>query len=125
MFLKIKLRGLLLKSFEGTRFGTNPYSLHPLANYIYYDAFNEWLPVLKMMKSEGASNEVIVEQFVVNAIKGVCPKKFEKAASSGESFKDEDLIDENIVSLVNDFCEGEEQFKSMMVGCVAGLRFGI
>ena len=124
MFLKIKLRSLLLQSFQGTRFGTNPYSLHPLSNYIYYDALNAWMPVLKKMKTEGASNEEMVEQFVMNAIKGICAQKFHEAASSGKPYRDKDLIDENLVSLVNDCCEGDEGLKSMMVGCVASLRYG-
>ena len=124
MFLKIKLRNLLLQSFQGTRFGTNPYSLHPLSNYIYYDALNAWLPTLKEMKKEGASNEEIVEQFVMNAIQGICSQKFHEAASSGEAYKHEDLIDESLVSIVNDCCEGDEGLKNMMVGCVASLRYG-
>ena len=124
MFLKIKLRALLLKSFEGTRFGTNPYSLHPLSNYIYYDALNAWLPTLKEMKKEGASNEEMVEQFVMNSIKGICPEKFYVAASSGQPYKDQDLIDENLVNLIDDYSEGDERLKNMMVGCIANLRYG-
>tara|TARA_B100000214_G_C23557402_1_gene441253 strand:- start:72 stop:449 length:378 start_codon:yes stop_codon:yes gene_type:complete len=125
MFLKIKLRALLLKSFQGTRFGTNPYSLHPLSNYIYYDALNAWLPILKEMKKEGASNEEIVEKFVMKAIKGICAQKFYNAVLSGESYKDEDLIDESLVNLVNDCCDGDKRLKNMMVGGVAGLRYGL
>ena len=124
MFLKIKLRALLLKSFEGTRFGTNPYSLHPLSNYIYYDALNAWLPTLKEMKKEGASNEEMVELFVMNSIKGICPEKFYAAASSGQPYKDQDLIDESLVNLIDDYSEGDERLKSMMVGCIASLRYG-
>jgi hypothetical protein len=124
MFLKIKLRALLLKSFEGTRFGTNPYSLHPLSNYIYYDALYAWLTTLKEMKKEGASNEEMIEQFVMNSIKGICAQKFYEAASSGKPYKNEDLIDDSLVNLVDDFCEGDERLKNMMIGCVASLRYG-
>ena len=124
MFLKIKLRTLLLKSFAGTRFGTNPYSLHPLSNYIYYDALNAWLPFLKKMKNEGASNEEMVKRFVMDSIQGICPQKFDKAAASGESYKNEDLIDESLINLVDSFCEGDDRLKSMMVGCVASLGYG-
>ena len=114
----------MLKSFEGTRFGTNPYSLHPLSNYIYYDALNAWLPSLKEMKKEGASNEEMVELFVMNSIKGICPEKFYAAASSGQPYKDQDLIDESLVNLIDDYSEGDERLKSMMVGCIASLRYG-
>ena len=123
MFLKIKLRALLLKSFEGTRFGTNPYSLHPLSNYIYYDALNAWLPTLKEMKKEGASNEEMVEQFVMNSIKGICPEKFYAAASSGQPYKDQDLIDESLVNQVNILCDGDEGLRNMMIGCSASYRY--
>ena len=122
MFLKIKIRQLLLMAFEGTRFGTNPYSLHPLSNYIYYDALTEWMPVLKQMKKDGADNHYMVEQFVKNAVKGVCPQKFYEAVKSGESYKPEDLIDANLVNLIEGFCEGEESLITMMIGGVAGLR---
>ena len=116
MFLKIKLRTLLLKSFAGTRLGTNPYSLHPLSNYIYYDALNAWLPILKKMKNEGASNEEMVKSFVMNSIQGICPQKFDKAVTSGESYKNEDLIDESLVNLVNSLCEEDITLKYMMLG---------
>ena len=122
MFLKIKIRQLLLMSFEGTRFGTNPYSLHPLSNYIYYDALNEWVPVLKQMKKDGADNHYMVTQFVSNAVKGVCPQKFYQAVKSGESYKQEDLIDANLVNLIEGFCEGDERLTTMMIGGVSGLR---
>jgi len=125
MFLKIKLRALLLKSFEGTRFGTNPYSLHPLSNYIYYDALNAWMPVLKKMKKEGASNLEMVEMFVRLATEGVCPQKYYEAASSGSSYNYEDFIDESLVSLLNVYCEGDEGLKTMMNGCVSSLRYGL
>tara|TARA_B100000214_G_C23670386_1_gene491683 strand:+ start:186 stop:563 length:378 start_codon:yes stop_codon:yes gene_type:complete len=125
MFLKIKLRTLLLQSFQGTRFGTNPYSLHPLSNYIYYDALNAWMPVLKKMKKEGASNLEMVEMFVRLATEGVCPQKYYEAASSGNSYNYEDLIDESLVNLLNDYCQGDEGLKSMMYGCVSRLRYGL
>ena len=113
MFLKIKLRNLLLQSFQGTRFGTNPYSLHPLSNYIYYDALNAWMPVLKKMNKEGASNLEMVEMFVRLATEGVCPQKYYEAASSGNSYNYEDFIDESLVSLLNVYCEGDEGLKTI------------
>ena len=123
MFLKIKLRTLLLKCFEGTRFGTNPYKLHPLANYVYYDCLNAWLPVLKQMKKEGASEVEIMEQYVLNSMQGYCPDKFYKAASSGESYKTEDMIDSSLVNQVNILCNGEEDIRTMMIGCSASYRY--
>ena len=125
MFLKIKLRQLLLIAFEGTRFGTNPYSLHPLANYIYYDAMNDWLPVLKQMKKDGSDNQFIIEQFVMNAVRGISADKFYKAASSEESFKPEDLKDENLLQLISSLTDGDDSLATMMIGCISGLRMRI
>lgn len=125
MFFKIKLRHLLLISFQGTRFGTNPYSLHPLANYIYYDSLNAWMPALKMMKKSGASPEEIVEQYVVKALRGICPKKFYIAASSGEEYHLDDLVDQEIIDFQETLCQGDTSLKTMMMGCVSGLRFKI
>lgn len=122
MFLKIKLRQLLLIAFEGTRFGTNPYSLHPLANYVYYDAMNDWLPVLKQMKKDGADNQFMIEQFVKNVISGVSADKFYKAAASGESYNPDDLIDDSLLNLIDSLTEGEERLPTLLYGCVAGLR---
>ena len=76
----------MLKSFEGTRFGTNPSSLHPLANYVYFDALNAWMPVLKEMKKEGASIQEMAEKFVSGAVKGVCAQKYYEAFSSGKPY---------------------------------------
>ena len=123
MFLKIKLRALLLKSFENTRFGTNPYKLHPLANYVYYDALNAWLPVLKQMKKAGASDVEMLEQFIMNSMQGYCPNKFYKAATSGESYKMEDMIDSNLVNQVDILCDGNEDIRHMMIGCSASYRY--
>tara|TARA_B100000902_G_scaffold59384_1_gene66373 strand:- start:4402 stop:4773 length:372 start_codon:yes stop_codon:yes gene_type:complete len=123
MFLKIKLRSLLLKSFEKSRFGTNPYKLHPLAHYVYYDALNAWLPVLKQMKKAGASDVEMLEKFVMNSMQGYCPNKFYKAATSGESYKMEDMIDSNLVNQVNILCDGNEDLRNMMIGCSAFYRY--
>tara|TARA_X000001036_G_C20254750_1_gene633621 strand:- start:204 stop:575 length:372 start_codon:yes stop_codon:yes gene_type:complete len=123
MFLKIKLRALLLKSFERTPFGTNPYSLHPLANYVYYDALNAWLPVLKEMKKQGAGNAEMLEQFVMNSMQGYCPDKFYKAASSEEPYKMEDMIDDKLVSHIDALCNGDESLRHLMIGCSTSYRF--
>jgi len=123
MFLKIKLRALLLKSFENTRFGTNPYKLHPLANYVYHDALNTWLLVLKQMKKSGASDAEMVQQYVMYSMQGYCPDKFYKAASSGQSYKMEDMIDSKLVNQVNILCDGDEDLRNMMIGCSASYRY--
>ena len=125
MFLKIKLRQLLLIAFEGTEFGNNPYSLHPLANYIYYDAMNDWLPVLKQMKKDGLDNQDIIEEFVKNAVRGISADKFYRAASSEESFKHEDLKDENLLQLISSLTDGDDNLANMMIGYVIQLRMRI
>ena len=119
MFLKIKLRQLLLIAFEGTRFGTNPI-LYPLANYVYYDAMNDWLPVLTN-EEDGADNQFMIEQFVKNVISGVSADKFYKAAAS-ESYNPDDLIDDSLLNLIDSLTEGEERLPTLLYGCVAGLR---
>ena len=121
MFLKIRVRAALLKSWEPTRFRN--YS-HPLSYYVYYDGVNDWMPVLKAMKNDGMGIEDIVFQFVPMLLKGICPKKFFIKASSNEEYKSEDLIDEDTLNHINSLVDGDESLKNMMVGCCASLKYG-
>lgn len=120
MIKKIKVRSLLLASFQGTRFGTNPYKLHPLADYIYYDALNAWLPILK---KEGLDDYDIAAEIVKRATHGWCPEKYARLASSGQPYKEEDLVDESLLKHVDSLTDGDERLKTMMYGGVAGLRY--
>jgi len=118
---KIRLRTGLLSCWQGTRFGTNPYDLHPLAHYIYYDSLNAWLPILK---KQGLSIPDMAMELCSNTIRGISPAKFNEAFSSREFLSDEELIDENIINHVNELCDGSETLKNMMVGSAAVLKYG-
>ena len=83
---------------------------------------NDWLPVLKQMKKDGADNQFMIEQFVKNVISGVSADKFYKAAASGESYNPDDLIDDSLLNLIDSLTEGEERLPTLLYGCVAGLR---
>ncbi len=121
MLKKIKLRAGLLSCWQGTRFGTNPYDLHPLANYVYYDSLNAWLPIFK---KQGLSVPDMAMELCSKTIRGISPTKFSKAIASGQSFTDEELVDVEIVNQVNILCGGDEDIKNMMVGCAARLKYG-
>ena len=121
MLKKIRLRTGLLSCWEGTRFGTTPYELHPLANYVYYDSLNAWLPIFK---KQGLSVPDMAMELASNTIRGISPTKYSEAISSGKRFTDEELIDAEIVNHVNSLCGGDEDLKNMMVGCAARLKYG-
>ena len=123
MFLKIRIRNVLLRSFQGTRFSTNPYALHPLADYVYYEALNTWLSVLKEMKKEGASIEEITMELVTHALYGHCPNKLFELVNSNQEYTKDDLIDENLVAHVDSLCE-DERLKTMMIGGVSAVMYG-
>ena len=59
---------------------------YSLENLLYHTSWDWLMPVLKKMKTEGASNEEMLERFAMNAIQGICAQKFYEAASSGKSY---------------------------------------
>ena len=54
MFLKIRVRNLMLYVFGQLGLSTNPYSLDPLCNFLYYDYLNDQLPELKKTTKDPA-----------------------------------------------------------------------
>ena len=122
MLLKIRIRAALLKAWEPTRF--RKFS-HPLSHYVYHDGLNDWMPVLKQMKKEGARIEDIVIEFVPKLLQGICPKKFYEAASSNKEYKLNDLVDESILSQIDSLVDGDESLKEMMVGTCYSLKYGM
>ena len=121
MLKKIRLRTGLLSCWKGTRFGTNPYELHPLANYVYYDSLNAWLPIFK---KQGLSVPDMAMELASKTIRGISPAKYSEAISSGQGVREDELIDAEIVNHVNSLCGGDEDLKNMMVGCAARLKYG-
>ncbi|MDB0059009.1 hypothetical protein N9F35_02260 [Gammaproteobacteria bacterium] len=121
MLKKIRLRTGLLSCWEGTRFGTNPYKLHPLAHYVYYDSLNAWLPIFK---KQGLSVPDMAMELCSKTIRGISPTKYSEAISSGKGVREDELVDAEIVNQVNILCGGDEDIKNMMVGSAAVLKYG-
>lgn len=122
MFLKIRLRSALLKCWEPTRFRN--YS-HPLSAYVYYDAVNAWMPVIKLMKKDGASIDEIVPEFIDKVMDGICPDKYHKAVTSSgnETYKIQDLIDQDLLSHIDTLTDGDDGLKNMMRGSGYSLKY--
>ena len=121
MLTKIRLRTGLLSCWQGTRFGTNPYKLHPLAHYVYYDSLNAWLPIFK---KQGLSVPDMAMELCSKTIRGISPTKYSEAISSGKGVREDELVDAEIVNQVNILCGGDEDIKNMMVGSAAVLKYG-
>ncbi len=121
MIKKIRLRAALLSCWQGTIFGGNPYDLHPLANYVYFDSLNAWLPIFK---KQGLSIPDMAMELTSNTVRGICPVKFSKAISSGKGVTDKELIDPQIVNQVNILCGADDDVKNMMVGLALRLKYG-
>jgi hypothetical protein len=123
MLTKIRVRSLLLKSFENTRFGTNPYKLHPLAHYVYYDSLNAWLPILKKQYDDVYD---MAAELVRRTNDGISPEKYLKyisEASEGDPYSEDDLIDEDILKHVNSLTDGDHGLKTVMYGGITILKY--
>ena len=59
MILKIKVRAALLSIFASSGLGSRPNSLHPIANFLYWEYLNDWLPVLKRQTKD--TNKIVEE----------------------------------------------------------------
>jgi len=117
------VRSLLLKSFENTRFGTNPYKLHPLAHYVYYDSLNAWLPILKKQYDDAHD---MAGELVRRTIKGISPEKYLKyisEASDSDPYNEDDLVDEDILKLVDSLTDGDDRLTNIIYGAISGLRY--
>ena len=74
------------------------------------------------MKKSGAGDAEMLQQYIMYSMQGYCPNKFYKAASSGQSYKMEDMIDNNLVNQVNILCNGDEN-GAIDIGCSASYRY--
>ena len=98
MFLKIRMRSVLLSIFENCGFETNPYSLDPLTHYIYYDSLNNWLKFMKEAKE--LSLEEKVDMLIQYTLAGYDPEKLYAQTKIGDGsysligFINEQLLDE-------------------------------
>lgn len=122
MFLKIRIRTALLHCWAPTRFKNFS---HPLSHYIYYDALNNWMPVLKEMKNQGGTIDEITGTFITRVMEGICPNKFYNAAmnSENEPYKLNDLVDQNILNHINTLVEDDDE-KNIMLGCAMEIKYG-
>lgn len=122
MLTKIRVRSLLLKSFENT-FGTNPYKLHPLAHYVYYDSLNAWLPILKKQYDDVYE---MAAELVRRTNDGISPGKYLKyisELSEGDPYSEDDLIDDDILKHVNSLTDGDDSLKTVMYGGITILKY--
>jgi len=60
MFKKIGVRNELLRRFKFSLGHANPYKLDDVANYIYYDSVNEYLPIIKKHKLDNQAAAIYI-----------------------------------------------------------------
>lgn len=60
MFKKIGVRNELLLRFKVSLGQSNPYKLDDVANYIYYDSVNNYLPIIKKNKLDNQAAAIYI-----------------------------------------------------------------
>ena len=116
MFLKIRTRTALLKIFERSRQGNNPYSLEPLGDYIYYDRLNAWLPLLKGLSAKDAACELIS-----STLNGYSP---EKVSNISGSYTMSEMIDDDLVKKVESL-EPNKEIRNLLLGVLIAIRMDL
>lgn len=115
MFLKIRTRTALLKIFERSRQGNNPYSLEPLGDYIYYDRLNAWLPLLKGLSAKEAACNLIS-----STLNGYSP---EKVSNISGSYTMSEMIDDDLVKKVESL-EPNKEIRDLLLGVAYSYKDG-
>ena len=115
MFLKIRTRAALLKIFERSRQGNNPYSLEPLGDYIYYDRLTAWLPLLKGLSAKEAACSLIS-----STLKGESP---EKVSNISGSYTMSEMIDDDLVKKVESL-EPNKEIRNLLLGVAYSYKDG-
>ena len=110
MFLKIKVRNILLQIFSRSRQGDNPYKLAPLGNFIYYDMLNIWLAIIKTVEKDAAQIAYLIIEFTIHGY-------------SPEDFPDRTKHDENIVNAVKELADEDEIH--LLYGASAEHKYGM
>jgi len=115
MFLKIRIRNVLLIIFSKCGQGSNPNSLEPFADYIYFDRLNAWLPLLKGISAKKAACELISA-----TIHGYSAKK---AKNISGTYRMSDIIDDKLVKKV-DSLDPTEDIRHRVYGCALSYKDG-
>lgn len=101
MFIKIRARSEMLSLFSSAGLSSNPYSLNPICDFLYYEYFNSWLP---LVKSQIKDPKEFVKFLISNAVQGYSAEKFskrEKIIEDGEEiFRWVDFYDEELENKV-------------------------
>ena len=95
MFLKIRMRSILLSIYENCGFETNPYSLNPYTHYIYYESLNRWLKYMKKARTLSAEQKVV--KLIEFTHSGYDAEKLYAQVKTGQSYKLSDFVDEQLV----------------------------
>ena len=102
MFLKIRIRTVLLSIFENAGYSLE----NSLANYIYNDGLNMWIDLLK--KHPGSAEDKAI--FVIeNVVDGTSVEKFQSVIGSGESYKPADLVDDALKEKVDSISDADSR----------------
>ena len=114
MFLKIRIRTILLSIFENAGYSLE----NSLANYIYNDGLNMWIDLLK--KHPGSAEDKAI--FVIeNVVDGTSVEKFQSVIGSGESYKPADLVDDALKEKVDSISDADS--RKMIVGAAISYRY--
>ena len=114
MFLKIRIRTVLLSIFENAGYSLE----NSLANYIYNDGLNMWIDLLK--KHPGSAEDKAI--FVIeNVVDGTSVEKFQSVIGSGESYKPADLVDDALKEKVDSISDADS--RKMIVGAAISYRY--
>ena len=102
MIQKIFVRSALLEIFRSAGFSANPYDLHPLCHYIYYDRTKQWLKGTAGLIPVGSTKAAcaIIEYTLYGY-----STEMKKAISSGDSFSPASFIDQEILKKVEELAD--------------------
>ena len=113
MFLKIKIRTILLSIFQNAGYTLDI----PLANYIYYDGLNMWIDLVK--KHPGSTEEKSI--FIIeNVVDGNSVEKTQAVIESGESYKSSDLVDNILKEKIDSI--SDEDSRRMIIGAAIAYK---
>ena len=114
MFLKIRIRTILLSIFENAGYSLE----NQLANYIYYEGLNMWLDLVK--KHPGSAEEKAI--FIIeNVVDGNSVEKFKAIIDSGESYKPSDLIDDALKEKIESISDADS--RKMIIGAAISYKY--
>jgi len=118
MIQKILVRSVLLNIFKSAGLSSNPYDLHPLCHYIYYDRTKQWLKGIAGLIPLGSTECAC--KIIENTLFGYSTE-MKKAIRSGDSFYPKDFIDEKILKKVEGLAD--EDTRNTLLGAATSYKF--